>query len=429
MSEAPTPTPATSDPAPAAAGAARAPKKEKIRRRRQGTARWHLSRRAVDISLPEVLGWDEKRCREFLIEARWGGPDSIRCPHCGTATIHYARPLEKRWACRGCRRCFSLLSGTVFDSHKLTVQELVAAALMWMNSSAGQPALELRRHMRRSYNTAFVLHHKLREALCRGYNVGLLNGDLEVGGSHQSGRRSWEKRGRALLGPGITSETPKEEVEAAMSESARKEEKKRKKKEGLQDPDTKAVFNVDRRRVIAVRKRSGKKGLGAVASRVAVVLLEDDKLSPPVLEDFAAIQESELNSDSATAYHKIGQRFRVHHTVEHGAMLVGPKGENSNLAEELNFRLDRAEQGMYLNIEPKYLHDYAVEVAFRSDTRRLSNKEQLKLLLHVALNVGVSQDWRGFTHGRHRKVERLHRNPTAAPSSGPAKGRKRGLPR
>src|ERR1700723_3620075 len=57
----------------------------------------------------------------------------------------------------------------------------------------------------------------------------------------------------AQLGPGITSETPKEEVEAAMSESARKEEKKRKKKEGLQDPDTKAVFNVDRRRVIVVR--------------------------------------------------------------------------------------------------------------------------------------------------------------------------------
>jgi hypothetical protein len=110
-------------------------------------------------------------------------------------------------------------------------------------------------------------------------------------------------------------------------------------------------------------------------------------------------------------------------------MLVGPKGENSNLAEELNFRLDRAEQGMYLNIEPKYLHDYAVEVAFRSDTRRLSNREQLKLLLHVALSVGISRDWRGFTHGRHRNVERLHRNPTAAPSSGPAKGRKRGPPR
>jgi hypothetical protein len=300
---------------------------------------------------------------------------------------------------------------------------------MWINSSAGQPALELRRHMHKSYNTAFVLQHKLREALCRGYNVGLLNGELEVDGSHQSGRRSWEKRGRAQLGPGITAETPKSEVEAVMSQSARREEEKRKKKEALRDPDTGASFHVDRRQVIAVRKRSGKKGLGAVASRVAIVRMENSDLTPPVLEDFAAIEESELNSDSATAYTSIGKRFGAHHTVEHGAMLVGPNGENSNLAEELNFRLDRAEQGMYLNIEPKYLLDYAVEVAFRSDTRRLSNREQLKLLLNIALNVGVSRDWRGFTHGRHRKVERLHRNPVAAPSSGPAKGRKRRPPR
>jgi transposase-like protein len=425
------PTPAPHVPVAAPVGPVFYPgtTKLKIRRRRQGTARFHLSARAVDISLPEVLRWDEKTCRQFLIEARWGGPELIRCPHCGTASGHYTRPRERRWVCRGCRSCFSLLSGTVFDSHKMKVQELVAASLTWINSSAGQPALELRRHMHTSYNTAFVLQHKFREALVRGYNVGLLNGQIEVDGSHQSGRRSWEKRGKAQLGLGITAETPKAEVEAAMGATAAKEEKKREKKAGLRDPDTGAIHNVDRRQVIVVRKRGGKKGDGALATRVAVVRLESDELAPPVLEDFAAINESELNSDSAHAYNKIGKRFGAHHTVEHGAMLVGPNGENSNLAEELNFRLDRAEQGMYLNIEPKYLHDYAVEIAFRSDTRRLSNREQLKLLLNVALNIGRSQDWRGFTHGRHRKVERLHRNPTAAPSSGPAKGHKRRPPR
>jgi transposase-like protein len=429
MSEQPTPAPGSSTPPPAGPGFYPGTKKLKIRRRRQGTAHFHLSSRAVDISLPEVLRWDEKTCREFLIEARWGGPDQIRCPHCGTASGHYTRPREKRWKCRGCQRCFSLLSGTVFDSHKMKVQELVSASLMWMNSSAGQPALELRRHLHTSYNTAFVLQHKLREALCRGYNVGLLNGEIEVDGSHQSGRRSWEKRGKAALKAPITAETPKEDVEAAMGKAGRRSEENRKKKDALRDPDTGAPLTADRRLVIIMRKRSGKKGTGAVASRVAVVRLEDDKLTPPVIEDFAAIEESELNSDSAHAYKKIGRRFGAHHTVEHGVALTGPKGENSNLAEELNFRLDRAEQGMYLNIEPKYLHDYAVEVAFRSDTRRLSNREQLKLLLHVALSVGISQDWRGFTHGRHRQVERLHRNPVAAPSSGPAKDRKRRPPR
>ena len=30
----------------------------------------------------------------------------------------------------------------------------------------------------------------------RGYNVGLLSGDIEIDGAHQSGRRAAEKRGR-----------------------------------------------------------------------------------------------------------------------------------------------------------------------------------------------------------------------------------------
>lgn len=43
--------------------------------------------------------------------------------------------------------------------------------------------------------------------------------------------------------------------------------------------------------------------------------------------------------------------------------------ETSNLV--YSWRYDRAEKGIYLNIEPKYMLDYACETAFRSDTRRL----------------------------------------------------------
>lgn len=85
--------------------------------------------------------------------------------------------------------------------------------------------------------------------------------------------------------------------------------------------------------------------------------------------------------------------------------------------------MDRAEQGVYLNLEPKYLLDYAVKTAFRTDTRRLLNGLQLRIALRIALNVGPSKYWRGFTRGRHRKIELLHPAPQAAPSSGPAKGR------
>ncbi len=36
----------------------------------------------------------------------------------------------------------------------------------------------------------------MREGLVRGYNVGLLSGDIEMDGAHQSGHRAAEKRGK-----------------------------------------------------------------------------------------------------------------------------------------------------------------------------------------------------------------------------------------
>lgn len=228
----------------------------------------------------------------------------------------------------------------------------------------------------------------------------------------------------------FTEATAKEDIEAAMHQSSRAAAAKEARIKGSGRDEYGTALPPGRRLVMAVRKRSGSKGLGAVATRIAIVRSEQEAgPATQVLEDFAAISESTLNSDASPAFSKIGGKFRGHRTVEHSTRLVGENGENNNLVEELNFRLDRAEGGTYLNIEAKYLHDYAVEVAFRADTRRLPNREQLKLLLNIALNVGMSRDWRGFTHGQHRNIERLHRNPTAAPASGPPKGRPRRVPR
>jgi transposase-like protein len=92
---------------------------------------------------------------------------------------HFRLHDTRRWKCYGCRSTFGVTTGTIFDRHKLSLRELLIGTLTWINSSAGQPALELKRHVDKTYNTAFTLQHKLREALMRGYNVGLLNGDVE----------------------------------------------------------------------------------------------------------------------------------------------------------------------------------------------------------------------------------------------------------
>ncbi len=396
----------------------------KFKRRRSGTATWHMSDEAVDLSVADVYRMTDSSALEFLIAARWGSRKTIRCPHCGTTTGHYWRPQDKRWKCRGCRYTFSVTSDTVFANRKLSHQDLIAGALMWMNSAGGQPALELKRHWRTTYNTAYLLQQKFREALVRGYNVGLLSGDLEVDGAHMSGRNAEGKRGVPKGTP-----KPKDSSGWTKTNSQRSAERRERKRgrarvaRGPVHPKHKVRLPEARRIVLTMRKRSGTRGLGAVESRVAVGLTESDELVQSALTDYIACAESYLNSDDGQAYSRVADKFLDHHFVVHSKMLVGPNGENNNLAEELNARMDRSEKGTYLCLEPKYLLDYALEASFRGDTRRMSNGAQVKLLLNISMNVGRSQFWRGFTHGRHRTLELLHPQPQVARASGPPKGR------
>ncbi len=53
----------------------------KPRRRRSGTAEWHMSREAVSLSVSEVFAWTDRQCLDFMVEARFGAWDAVGCPH------------------------------------------------------------------------------------------------------------------------------------------------------------------------------------------------------------------------------------------------------------------------------------------------------------------------------------------------------------
>lgn len=395
----------------------------RVTRYRSGSAAWHMSREAVSISIGEVLQATDRQCLNLLVQVRFGSWATVTCPHCGTVGEHYWRPLEKRWKCAGCGSTFSVTSGTIFARRKKSYQHILSSVLMWVNSAAGQPALELKRHMDTTYNTAFTLQHKMREALVRGYNVGMLNGDVEMDGAHQSGWRADEKRGKPKSARPVLSEADPLALTETMLTQTGKASARKNKNTGPVNPEFGNRLPKDRRILFAIRKRSGVRGKGASATRVAIGLTETAPVVKAVLTDFVAMPESYLNTDSSPAYTELGKQFRTHRTVEHARELSGPNGENNNQAEELNARFDRAEKGIYLNLEPKYLLDYAVETSFRSDTRRIPNGDQLKLAMCVALNVGESEFWKNFTHGCHRQIELIYPHPQPASASGPRKGR------
>ncbi|MBV8470359.1 MAG: IS1595 family transposase [Burkholderiaceae bacterium] len=386
-----------------------------------------MSSKAIDRSVEEYFEWTDLKCVRHLATLRWGSYKLVTCPHCISAAEHYWYPKELRWKCNTCGSKFSVTSQTVFANRRLPLQKLLAALHLWACGAAGQPALELRRMLKLGgYNTSFTLVAKLREGLVRGFNTGLISGVLEMDGFHASGRRASEKRGRPLT---FRTTDPEEARDAALLTQTAKMKKRKDEKTaaiaagGVVHPEHGQVFPASRRIGFTIRKRHGVKGKGAMVTRVGVGLAETPDVVRSLVDAYVVTPESILATDTGTAFKGIGKEFLLHLAVNHSETLSDGDGVHVNNSEGFGARQDRSEKGVYLNLEPKYLHDYMAETAAREDFRRRPPGAMSDGVMFWALNVGLSQYWRGFTHGKHRDFEILKPENRPAKASGPEKGR------
>ena len=168
----------------------------------------------------------------------------------------------------------------------------------------------------------------------RGYNVGLLNGDIEMDGALQSGFNAEDKRGVPSGNPDVKpglSDKDIEEKSKTLTALAQQNERNEKQRQATAE-GTRLETGIAKRRskdarlLIVVRKRSGVKGRGAVGSRVAIALTESDDIAKSVIGDFVANHESFLNTDGGTGFAGQKDFFLGHRTVTHSKQLVGPNG-------------------------------------------------------------------------------------------------------
>ena len=81
-----------------------------------------------------------------------------------------------------------MTSGTIFASRKFPIRTYLLAIAIFVNGAKGHSALQLSRDLDVAYQTAFVLSHKLREAMATEANSGeVLDGDVEVDGAYFGG--------------------------------------------------------------------------------------------------------------------------------------------------------------------------------------------------------------------------------------------------
>src|ERR1700694_5828206 len=124
-----------------------------------------LSAAARTLSLASVARMSDEEAHAKFVAIRWADNDGQPyCPKCGCVTV-YAYATRKLWKCRACRYQFSVTARTIFADRKRSIRDYLLAIAIFANGAKGHSALQLSRDLDCQYKTAFVLAHKLREAL------------------------------------------------------------------------------------------------------------------------------------------------------------------------------------------------------------------------------------------------------------------------
>lgn len=153
-----------------------------------------LSAKARTLSLKSIYAGGEAKAYETFCKLRWPETDGEPiCPRCGCIEA-YKITTRRRFKCAACSHQYSVTSGTILHSRKMTFLDLLAAVCIIVNAAKGLSALQLSRDLDCQHKTAFVLAHKIREALASETSGMKLVGDVEVDGAYFGGVIRQENR-------------------------------------------------------------------------------------------------------------------------------------------------------------------------------------------------------------------------------------------
>ena len=149
------------------------------------------------LSMPEFLKdyGTEAQCEQALEAVRW--PTGFRCPRCAGEAHYVLRDgVRKVFQCHACRHQASLIAGTVFQGTKLPLTTWLLAIYLLSQAKTGLSALALKRQLGVSYPTAWLIQHKLMQAMADREDRYLLEGKVQVDDAYLGGERTGGKVGR-----------------------------------------------------------------------------------------------------------------------------------------------------------------------------------------------------------------------------------------
>ena len=124
---------------------------------------------------------------EALVRA-WRWPQGFVCPRCAQPWhSEFRRASRLYFQCSACRYQCSLVSGTIFESSKVTLPKWFVAMHLITQAKNNVSALELKRHVGVSYPTAWLMKHKIMEVMRLREDTRQLTGRVEIDDAYLGG--------------------------------------------------------------------------------------------------------------------------------------------------------------------------------------------------------------------------------------------------
>jgi len=273
---------------------------------------------SADLQAPALT--DENAAREAMEAVLW--PHGPVCPHCGALSkigkVEGPTARAGLYYCGECKSQFTVTVGTIFERSKVPLSKWLMAIHLLASSKKGLSSHQMHRLLGVTYQTAWFMTHRIREAMASGA-LPPLGGEGEIVEIDETfiGRKAGE------------------EVRRGSSHK-----------------------NV----VLSLIERGG----SARSFHVSSTKKED--IIPIVKANIA--KETHVMTDESNTYSGLGKHFKSHDVVDHSRKVYAYTDRVRNLnigingAESFYSVFKRGMKGVYQHCGEKHLHRYLFRVRF-----------------------------------------------------------------
>jgi transposase-like protein len=267
-----------------------------------------------------------EKAREWLEMQRW--PQGPYCTHCGSFSVTGLSGRAHRpgvFQCNDCRQQFTVTTGSVMERSKIPLNKWLMAMHLMASSKKGYSAHQLHRTLGITYQSAWFLAHRIREAMANDTSG-------PIGGEGKTVEVDETYFGKV--------ETP------PKSKKPRRYPKK---------------SPLSRRAVLSLVERGGRSRTFHI-EQATVANVRD-----VVVRNVS--RKSKLHTDESKLYVELGKEFASHETVKHSAKEYVRGDVHTNTVEGFFSIFKRGMKGIYQHCGEAHLHRYVAEFDFRYSNR------------------------------------------------------------